>query len=268
MRWLVAFSVVGCTSTKDMPTIDTGDETLTTDRTTTTTTTVSGTGELSGYVLAEDGRPIEEADIRFCLASGSCRTDKTDAKGVYSFDDVDAVWHSLEVVPPNEGPFAGRVVAFAPVVFEDGEVRTIDMPLLPPGGSRLLPATAAELEVATGLFVTVAADDLEPPAFAEPATEMHAVSVPADRQPPIDGVAGTVVAMWFMGPFDHHAAEGLPVRIANDFELPVDAIYEVWVGSYGDAMWVPAGSLTVTEDGLVGDAKLPVVSTVILVDPA
>ena len=60
---------------------------------------------------------------------------------------------------------------------------------------------------------------------------------------------------------------GLPVRFRNLWSLSDGATYEVWVGSYKDSAWLNAGSVTVSGEYVSGDAMLPLLSTIVLVDP-
>ena len=75
-----------------------------------------------------------------------------------------------------------------------------------------------------------------------------------------------MLAQWLLSPFDHHAAAGLPVRVANTYGLADGATVRVWVGSYELSQWVDAGTLTAGSEWLEGAATLPLVSTVLLVE--
>ena len=227
---------------------------------------------LSGNVSTLDGTPVEDADIRFCLATGECRFSATDAQGNYAFEDVVVEWHAFEVKPPffdgANDPFEGYIVGFVPLAFETDQVRSVDMPLLEGDAPTTLPASSpTEIEVGSGLFVTLSADMLKPPTFEDPATEVAGILVPDNVQPPVDSIEGTVLAMWFMGPFDHEVTGGADMRIRNDWKLKDGTTYEVWVGSYPNSSWLDAGDLTVKGGWLEGDARLPRISTVLLVDP-
>src|SRR5690606_20930327 len=146
--------------------------------------------------------------------------------------------------------------------------RVIDVTIPALDAAHELPATAAELELGQGLFVTVGKDDLEPPLFVDPATHAAGVRVEQATWPPLDEIdSEKVVAVWYTVPFDHHAKSdaGLPLRVQDQWSLDEGAELSVWVGSYGESAWLPAGSLTVGADGwLTGEAALPHLSTVVL----
>ena len=218
---------------------------------------------LSGTVTDGQGDPVHGAVIRFCRGP-ACRNNDSDAAGAYTFDEVHVDWHSLEVKPPLG--VEGVATAFAPVQFATDEVRIIDLvtPDLDPATP--LPATdPMEIEAGAGLFVTVAADQLEAPLFVDDATEIAGVRLQPDQYPPVD-LPGVVIAAWYLDPFDHAAADGLPVRFTHDGSLPDGATYRVMVGSYEDQRWLDAGTVTVSGPDLTGDARLPLTSTVVLLE--
>ncbi len=225
---------------------------------------VDRSASLASTVQDESGAPLEGAEIRFCRAL-VCRTGTTDGAGRVAFDDVEVDWHSFEVQPPKGQN--GLAIAYAPLVFDTEESRDITMVLPALDTPTNLPATTAEeIEAGTGLFVTVAASDLEPPLFEEEPTTIAGVLLEEAQLPPVD-LDREVVAMWFMRPFDYVAEKGLPLRFANQWELKDGETYEVWVGSYLDQAWLPSGTVTVKGDSLTGDAKLGLVSTVMLTKP-
>ena len=192
-----------------------------------------------------------------------CRNGETSAGGEFSFEEIEADWHAFEVVPEP-----GYATLLAPVVFGDMEMRTLDlvMPRLDPAVD--LPAGGpAELDVAEGLHLTIGTGQVDPPLFEDPATEVAGVLAEVDGRVPVDG-ASEVVAVWYLAPFNHVANQGgLPARFDNLWALPEGNAYEVWVGSYDDAEWQLAGTVTVSGGELVGDVLLPRISTVALVVP-
>lgn len=244
---------------------DTADQTETpgtNDSATTEDPDADLSAQLQGLVTGPSG-PLANANIRFCRGA-ECRYFTTEADGTYAFSDVLVAWHSLEIVPP---PGSGLATAFAALEFQTDQSRTVDISIPALDSPQALGARK-ELELGSGLLVTVGADDLEPPLFVDPATEAAGVQVPEAQWPPIDR-PGEVLALWYTVPFDHTAvpAEGLPVRIENQWDLPKGQTYQIWVASYRDSAWLDAGTLTVGADGyLTGDAALPLLSTVALVE--
>ncbi len=218
---------------------------------------------LSGTVTDANGSPLVDVNIRFCRGD-QCRYFTTLADGGYEFADVVVDGQAFEAVPP-EG--SGLTTAFVPLEFETGQARVVDV-MIPVEATPvpLPPATPAELDLGS-VLLTVAASDLEPPLFVEPATEASATLVPEGDWLPTDTITGTVVAMWYVLPFDHHAATGLPVRFDLGSIGLAGATYEVWVGEYDEARWAYLGTITESGGGIYeGGYDLPLTSTLILVE--
>ncbi len=241
----------------DTPTIETGTPIDTDD---TQTTTLDLSASLAGSLVDPAGAPVAAAQILFCRGV-LCRTGDTDASGTFSFDEVEVAWHSLEIRPPN----SDQAYVFAPVRFDTDQARAIDLIMPDIDPATPLQATATEIEMGAGLFVTVGSADLEPPLLVDPATEVAGVLLDPAWWVPTDDVAGTVLAQWSVKPFDHVAPNGLPIRIENTFGLADGTTTRVWVGSYADSAWLDAGTLTAAGGWLEGDARLPLTSTVLLV---
>ncbi len=102
--------------------------------------------------------------------------------------------------------------------------------------------------------------------FTPAATELTSARVPLAIGMPVDGAA-SVAAMWYVGPFDHHAPNGLPLRFDGVADVP-DGTYRVWVGSYADSVWIDVGAATITNGATAGTVSLPLLSTVALVTVA
>lgn len=219
---------------------------------------------LEGTVRGPDGNLLPGADIRFCRGL-ECRYGTTDAQGAFAFDKALVAWHSLEIVPPAD---SGLATWFAPIELKTDQHRDLDLTIPALDAAHALSASPTELELGSGLLVTVGESDLEPPLFVPRATHAAGVQVDPAHWPPVDREASEIVAVWFTVPFDHQAASGLPVRIENQWELEEGTSLEVWVGSYGESVWLDAGTLQVGDDGyLTGEAALPLLSTVVLVAP-
>lgn len=217
--------------------------------------------DVTGSVVDSTGAAIEGALIRFCRGA-LCLDGQTDATGAFGFEDVLAAPTSLEVLTPDGGGYA---TAFAPIELEEDTPRAVTVTLLMPDAPSALGETAAWHAVGTGLRIEAAAADIEPPLFVDPATEVAGVFVPAAAHPPLDGLEN-VLGVWFVGPFDHHAPNGLPVEIDNSFGLGEGDTAHLWVGDYATSEWIDAGTLTNTGDVLSG-TTLPLLSTVVLTAP-
>ena len=245
---------------------ETGD-TAATDTTDTndTTPTEPTSATLSGTVTGPSG-PVVDAVLRLCR-DGACRNGTTDATGAYVYEAVAADWFAFEVTAPV-GTTPALATAFAPLSFEPDQLRPVDvvLPLLDPPSP--LGPSAEEHPVGEGLFVTLAAGDLEPPLFVDPAAEVAGAWVPEDIRLPTDGITGTVLGMWYVGPFDHEAIDpaGVPVRFVDSWGLADGTTLQCWVGSYEESAWLDCGEPTVSGGQITG-ASLPVLSTVVLVQP-
>lgn len=268
MRWMPLVMLMACSGggsdAKDGPGSDTDTGTDTDTNTTGNTDTATGpVAQFEGTVVDASGTPVDGLPLKLCIGS-LCRQGETKGGGGFDFVDIEADWHSFEVVPPVGSPLATTLV---PLVFDENEERSLTVTVLELGPSSAMPSTPTEVTVAEGLYVTLSGDDLEPPLFVEPATEVAGVRVPDGQRVPVDE-PGTIIDMWYVAPFDHHATNGgLPVRFDNLWGLGEGETYEVWVGSYEDSAWLNAGTVTVSGSELVGDALLPVMSTIVLVDP-
>lgn len=264
--WMAVLALVGCsgTGTDDGPTdegspTDSPSETDTTETDTPTVTEDISAG-LSGTITGTGG-PLADVDLRLCRGL-VCRNGLTDGGGAFDFPDVVVDWHSFEIVGPS-----GYATAFAPLRFDTDQHRTVDVTLVP-ATAHEVPATRGAVQVAPGVHLTVGEGDLEPPTPFDPApSEITGAAVPEAAWMPVDEVPGTVLGVWYLGPFDTPAAPsaGLPIAFDNTWALADTTTLRVYVGSYLDSAWVDAGTVTVTGTTISGDAALPHLSTVLLV---
>ncbi|MFT4626497.1 MAG: hypothetical protein ACI8PZ_005174 [Myxococcota bacterium] len=170
---------------------------------------------------------------------------------------------STTTVPAEPG---GLAVAFIPFTLVDG-ANTQDVKLFDMGDGHMLTADRQSIEVATGLTLDVSLDDIEPPLFIDPVDWIDAIQVPVADMPPIE-LNGTVLDLWYMGPFDFHSPGGVPVSIANTYGVDATlGTVELWVGSYESSAWEFVG--TASDDGggnLVFSGDLGLISTIVLID--
>jgi len=225
------------------------------------TTTIETTAHLSGVITDEAGSPVDGANIRFCRGA-QCRYFTTESDGVYFFADTAVAPQSFEVVPP---PTSGLTTAFAPLNFASNEQRVVDVSVPAEGTSVTLPAAMTELDFGD-LHITMGADDLEAPLFVDEATEASVTRVPMEDWLPVDDLTGTVVAMWYLMPFDHHSNAGMDLRMdLGSLGLSGDT-YRVYLGSYEESAWKDLGTVTDGGGGLYEGVSLPLISTVIVVE--
>lgn len=214
--------------------------------------------DASGALITEGVR------LQYCRGT-QCLTANAFEAGAFAFNGLTPGFGSFEVVPLGDSNLAS---VFAPVEVATDQVKDIGAIVVPAfGPDHTLQVDEEEFEVATGLFLTAAAGDLEPPTPFDPApTAIRGVDATANPAP-IEGLAGTLLAMWYLGPFDAHAPDGLGVRIVDTWGLDSgDA--ELWAGDYATAAWIKVGDLD--DDGAdnltpSAGAKLGILSTLVVV---
>ena len=229
---------------------------------TTSGTTVDGTAAINGTVTDAAGAPMVDVAIRFCRGL-VCKNGLTDAAGGYGFEGIPADWHSLEMVS-SESTIATSLI---PVTFAEYETRQVDVSL-PASDPAISLGAPEELELGTGLLITVGEGDLEPPLFVDAASEASGVLLTSDQFVPTDELTGTSVAQWYLAPFDHHSAEGQAIRIDGAALGLTGASYQAWVGDYATSQWMEVGTFT-DDDGdqiYTTDGSLKVFSTVVLLE--
>lgn len=158
----------------------------------------------------------------------------------------------------------GDAIAFVPYTMGEGEV-TLDHTVNSMGDGVMLPDPRAEVEVTSNLFVTVGLGELEPPLFADEVDWIGGVAAVDASRLPIE-LNGTVLDVWYMGPFDYHTDAGMGVRVVNTYGDLTDRTLELWVGDYESSTWMLAGTMTETKDSLTLDGSVSLVSTMVLMD--
>jgi len=225
------------------------------------TTTVETTANLSGVITDENGSPVGGANIRFCRGE-QCRYAVTESDGLYEFDETAVAPQSFEVVPPLGG---GMATAFAPLTFASNEVRVVDVMVPSEAAAANLPAGMTELTLGA-LRITMGGDDLTAPIFVDEATEASATLVQMDDWLPTDTIDGTVLAMWYLMPFDHHSDAGMEVRFDLGSMGLDGAEYKAYLGDYKTSTWLDIGTVTDGGGGIYDGAEIDHLSTIILVD--
>jgi hypothetical protein len=158
----------------------------------------------------------------------------------------------------------GDAIAFVPYTLAEGE-QTLDHTVISMGDGVMLPDARAELEIAPNLFVSVGLGELEPPLFTDESDWIGGVAAVDASRLPIE-LNGSVLDVWYMGPFDHHADPGLGVRVVNTYGDLTDRTLELWVGDYESSSWLLAGTMSEGKEGLTLDGSVSVVSTMVLLD--
>jgi hypothetical protein len=266
--WWTVLLLVGCTSTnepKDTDSADTDDDSDVVDDDTDDnddTDKIPLTGDVLSGVITDGTGTVLDAELRLCRGD-LCKLARTEADGSYAFGDVGDQPASFEVIPEDHS----YADAFAPLQFSGGDL-TIDVAVPVLQHTHPLTTTAAEVELGTGLFVTVGSADLEPPLFVDPATEVAGVKVKTDDYLPFHGIdEAKVLGVWYLKPFDHQAANGLPFRIEGDLGAADGDSATAYVGSYTESAWVEVGPMTLSGTTWTADNTdgLPMLSTLVLV---
>jgi hypothetical protein len=256
-----------------------GDDTTSPADTSTTTSTGSsstaptatayvGTAQLTGTAYF-DGAPWDAAPIRFCDRD-KCRSLDADSEGFFNFTETYVDWNSLEIPGPHAATPSDPkyATAYVPLVFEDNEVRNVNLYVNELDTYADFGAGSTEIRVSAGLHITVGAADLETPSLLDDAAGVGGHHIDPTEWVPADGIDGMMVHQWYTYPWDFHAPAGLPVRVdGNELGL-ADGTYHLYVGSYEDFRWLDVGELTDGDgDGWYDcDGTLPLMSTIILVD--
>lgn len=254
--WLF-LSAFACGPSGDGPTDDDTDDTDTTDSADSDVDTdvadtdcsdnvpTSGTG-LYGAIVDDEGADLDAADVRVQLCRATTCVYATCHVGdTYAFGPLTAGVGSYAVEPKGAGYFE----PFAPITLE-ASPRRIDATVPSLNAGVAIPATAAEIEVAEGLYLTLGAGDLPGKPPLEPApTVVYGIDA-TSLNLPIEGVTGEVVAVYYLSPFQKEVGveEGtLAVRLDDRWTLGAGG--HLWLGRYESSTWLDLGELTADGDG-------------------
>lgn len=269
MRWialptvLVTIACTGGTEPKDTS----GTEQDSSGTTTPTTTEPTPMGRISGIIVDETGAPWPDATVNLCREV--CRLDRTDTTGAFSIEAEGGIW-ALEVVVDPTDPASGWSTPLFPVEIAVEVDRVLDAPVVVYALDAIQPLTApGELELTPGFFVTADPAEWEAPILTPDADPwLAAVRFNfAASGTPTDGLSGTVLDAWMVAPTTTHPTAPWPIRLSSA-SLASDQTAEVWVSDYATQAWLPAGTVSSDEDGLLRGASLTTLGTVVLVEPA
>lgn len=266
---LLLFALTACsgtatddtgTSTDDTGNADTGETDVPYECSFDSADTSGSEGSpLSGVIRNEAGDPLVDAEIGLCKSV--CRTLCTDENGAFRYDFVPDDTYSFHVRPPHDGEPLTEVVW--PLTFSGTEivqdVVLPDLPTLTP-----LSATAEEVEVATGLFVTVGQGDLTI-LFEPDPTDIGAAAFDTPQFPL---PSGTFVAGWYLEPYNAVAETPLPLSFAKPDAVAAGTSVRAYMSSYDDFQWLDLGTFTESNGRLEADSAagtIPVIGTLILV---
>ena len=205
--------------------------------------------------------PLAHAEVALCALI--CQVKETDVDGKVAFT-AEARAHSLHI---NTGDTNLPEVVF-PLFFEADVMQTLDL-RIPALETPLVLSEPSSREVATNLFLTLGAGDLEIPLDPTTITEVHGVAVEAPHFPPI--YLGETTAqpemVWYLGPYQSAQTGGTAFKITNAWGAVAGETYSVYVAHYETFEFVDLGTIAVSEDGnsISGEAKLPELTTLVIV---
>lgn len=228
---------------------------------------------LFGTVVDADNHALGSSEARIQFCRDVCYTAQCRGPGVWGFEGLASGKGSFEAKPLAGDDDLATV--FLPLDLAEGSARpfAVELPRLSPAVA--IPATAAPLEVTPGLFLTLGTGDLATPPLEPDATSVAAVDG-LSTAPPIDGIDGTVLAVYYFSSFNYPAADetdtlpdadhGIPYEIVDAWTLGAGA-GEVWIGEYDTQSWHKVGDLIEgsVEGRLTTTNHLPKLSTVVVV---
>jgi hypothetical protein len=214
--------------------------------------------DADGNVLGAD-----RIQLRYCRGD-KCTNEQCAQDDAHRIGGLDAGVGSLELFPKPTGD-APLATAFAPFTVTDGEVSTLTVTVPRTGTPVDLPATRGPIEVADGLYLTLEQGDLEGATPLDPAPTAVSGVDATDVALPIEGLQGTVLAVWYLDPFDAEVADGSDVTVSVDDRWSLGSGNgELYVGDYYTSSWVKVGDL-VTDGDKLSASGLPRISTLVVI---
>jgi hypothetical protein len=127
-----------------------------------------------------------------------------------------------------------------------------------------MPTSSTEVEMASGVFVTLAQGELEYP-FGADESRTGGVAVDQANWPPLE-LEGTPTSVHYLAPYDAKS-DGLSFRISADAAGVADGdTVQIVAADYLEYDWHDMGTFTVTDGWITGD-NLTVLSTLVVVKP-
>lgn len=220
--------------------------------------------EVKGVVTGANDQGADGVQVDLCLSV--CRTTFTDATGAFSVLGNPGEQHSMHI--HGKDGFAEMLVPLK-VNADFSASQEVNVSLQSLEDTKALTATVERLEIAQGMFVQLKEGDLSIDLVPDPITEVTGVSVDLTTSMPIN-LEGTVLAAWYLSPYDAAQDGGTPVEFANAYGLEAGATAQLYTASYNDFDWINEGTVTVGTEGttLSGEGvTLSRLTTAVLVVP-
>jgi hypothetical protein len=214
------------------------------------------TAALSGCVTNIEGTPLK--NIRMTMCRENCIVATTDRGGAYAFPTLPDGRQAFDAVPG--GDYATVLV---PLTYTEGSNMSVDVQV-PEIAWQSMPTSSTEVEMASGVFVTLAQGELEYP-FGADESRTGGVAVDQANWPPLE-LEGTPTSVHYLAPYDAKS-DGLSFRISADAAGVADGdTVQIVAADYLEYDWHDMGTFTVTDGWITGD-NLTVLSTLVVVKP-
>lgn len=246
---------------------DTDADTDGTDEDTDTDTDAGDIATVRGTVQYADGSPAVGLQVRLCYYS--CKTYEADASGGFEYVDVEGgVTHTLQAVKLGDTSWA---IPNALVSLEPDADRTLDTAFTIVQYETTTPLSGQATVEGDGITIEADEDGYLAGVYSPDPSNVWVATVEIDPTLaglPTDGMAGTPVAMWYLGNFDAELDPPWAFSTTSDYGLDAGTTLDIYTLDNIGKQWLSGGTATVGNDGgITTDAGsgLPRLTTMILV---
>ncbi len=266
----LGLAVLSLSACGDKGTDDTGtaeaDADTDTDTDTDTDSDTDADPTFLGNVAFSDGSDPTDITVQMCNDS-ACIPAYPDAAGDFTYS-LGADDYAFEVL--YRGSQDDWTTALAPITLTDGELKSLDSTVVIYPFSTFEDLEAAGAVVGDGITFTDADPAGMEPALTSPSQDKYVATTEIDPSAgglPVEGISGTVVAMWYTGNFDSHLTPAWSFETTSDYGLDDGTVLKIYTADYADASWHDDGTATVTDGKVVSDegSGASYLATIILV---